>query len=72
MADTFYGVTLGLNLEPGAAAGGSAVVKAAATTGAAIEFRTTDATAGITGKKDVVLAALDKLKAFILEDVTPL
>lgn len=72
MADHFYSVTFGKNLDPGAAAGGSAVVVATATTaGSKIELRITDATTGIVGNKAVILAALDKLKAYFTENNAP-
>ena len=72
MADHFYSVTFGQNLEPGLAAGGSAVVVDTSTTsGSKIELRVTDATTGIVGNKATLLAALDKLKAYITEQIAP-
>ena len=72
MADHFYSVTFGANLEPGAAGGGSAVVVDTSTTsGSKIELRVTDATTGIINNKVILLAALDKLKAYITEQASP-
>lgn len=71
MADHFYSVTFGNNVEPGAAAGGTAVVVDTSTTaGSKIELRITDATTGITNNRFVVLAALKKLEAYFIENAS--
>jgi hypothetical protein len=69
MADHFYSVTFGNNVDPGAAAGGTAVVVDTSTTaGSKIELRITDSTTGIVGNRFVVLAALEKLKSYFTEN----
>lgn len=72
MADTYYSVAVGRGLDPGAAAGGSAVVVGSSTAGGSvIELRVTDATTGLTGNKAALLAALEKIKAYIAESSAP-
>lgn len=72
MADHYYSVAFGDDANVGGAAGGNAVVVATSTTaGSNIELRVTDATTGIVNNKQVLMAALDKIKNYILKADSP-
>jgi hypothetical protein len=71
MADHFYGVDVGHGLEPGGVAGAAGVTVGTSTASTHVELRVTDAVAGLTGNKGVLLRALDAIRAKIVESDAP-
>jgi hypothetical protein len=68
MADHFYGVSIGVGVDPNSAAGGTGVTFGTSTAGTAIELRVTDG-AGVS-KMDL-LKALEVIEYYVAQSDAP-